>query len=27
LRLEGIGTVEDEAVHRGSVFVTLEIVE
>ena len=27
LRLEGIGTVEDVEVHRGSVFLTLEIVE
>ena len=27
LRLEGLGTVEDEAVHLGSAFLDLEIVE
>ena len=27
LRLEGLGTVEDEGVHLGSIFLNLEIVE
>ena len=27
LRLEGLGTVEDEGIHLGSVFLDLEIVE